>query len=102
VRCCGIYFKAASFTNRFCCVDDGAGSINHVINQKDVFAVNITDNVHHFRNVGCRTTFVDNHQVCAELLCKFSGELDSADIRGGDDKVVAKLSVANMVDQNDA
>ena len=83
-----VHFLGAAFLERRSCVGDGAGGVDHVVDEDDVLAVDFTDDVHNFRNVWFWTTFVDDGQWCMQEICEFTRTGNAADVRGNDNNVI--------------
>lgn len=99
---CCVDAEAACIAYCFCGVDYGSGGVDHVVDEEDVFAFDVSDDVHDFGHVGCWTAFVDNDEVGAEFFGEFAGQFDAADIWRSDDEVVVEVTFSDVVDEDDA
>ena len=74
---------------RFSCFTQRTAGIDHVVNQHAVTASNVTDDVHHLRNVSARTAFVDDRHVgIVQQLSDSTGTYHAADVRRNHDWVI--------------
>src|SRR5690606_23173325 len=76
---------------RLGCGAQGAGSIDHIVDQDAVAVFHVTDDVHDFRLVGLGPTLVDDRQVCTQGFGHGTGANHATDIRGNDQQVVQAL-----------
>src|SRR5690606_19007834 len=77
----------------------GAGGIDHIVDQNAVAAFHITDDVHDLGLVGLGATLVDDRQIHAQALGHSAGANHTADVRGHDQQVVQALGL-DVVDQH--
>ena len=57
------YTLGTTFFQGFCCFTQCATGIDHIVNQHAVTASDVTDDVHHLRNVSAWAAFVDNRHI---------------------------------------
>jgi anaerobic selenocysteine-containing dehydrogenase len=86
----------------FCRFAQGAAGVDHVVNQHAVAASNVTDDVHHLRNVSTRTALVDDSHV--GVVQQFSDSTcanHAADVRRNHDRVV-QVQLQHVFEQDRA
>src|SRR5690606_30971201 len=98
VRGVGVDLGGTALLERLGGMAQGAGGIDHVVDQNAGAALDITDDVHHFGVVGLLATFVDDRQVYTQALGHGARTHHTADVRGNDHQVVDAL-VFDLVDQ---
>ena len=72
------------FFQRFGGLTQGSGGIDHIVDQYTGTVFNITDDVHHFGNVGFRATLIDDGEAAVERLAVRPRPLHTAGIRRDD------------------
>src|SRR5471030_306103 len=75
------HFLRAALFQHFGSLDQGTCGVDHVIHDHAVTAFDFTDDVHHFRHVGLRTTLVDDGQVAAQAFGQGARTYHTADVR---------------------
>ncbi len=88
-RRCALAFKCCR------CFDHCSGCVDHIINDDDIFAFNITDDVHHLWLIRFFTTFVNDDHLKTQLLCKVTCTCNTTDVRWSDNRIfkVFRLNV---------
>ena len=69
----------------------GAGGVDHVINQNTGTPFDITNDMHHFRVIGFFTAFVDDPKVHAQGFGNSPCTHDATNVRGHDHQVFKAL-----------
>src|SRR5690606_35982512 len=95
----GVDLRCTAVLQRLGGVAEGAGSIDHVVDQHAGAAFDITDDVHDFGNVGLLATLVDDRQIDAQALGHGAGANHATDVRGDDHQVLETL-VLDVVGQH--
>ncbi len=80
-------------------VTQGAGGIDHVIDEDAGTAFNVTDDVHDFGHVRLGPTLVDDRQIHAERLGHRTGTDHAADVGGNDHQILEALRL-DVIDQD--
>ena len=62
--------------------------IKDIIDDNDMLAGDITDDVAGFSYIGLRTTFIDDRDLAAQYLSHPAGSFDTAVIRRYDNKII--------------
>ena len=77
--CAGGYRKcAANFDKCLCSTAESTRGVNHIVHDDALFALNVADDVHNFRNVRFGTAFVDYSERNVELFGKFTNTVYAA------------------------
>ena len=80
-------------------VAERAGRVNDVVGDDAGAALDFTDDVHDFSDVGARTALVDDGEVDFESLGHGAGADNAADVRGNNHQVVV-LAFDEVVEKN--
>lgn len=99
MRNCSIDIDRSLVVEHFCCAGESACGFCNVVNEKDIFAFDIADDVKGFDFGGAGASFDDDGHVRIEGLGVGGGHFDTSDIWGDDDEVV-ELEGADVVDKN--
>ena len=84
--------RAANLDDRLGGVAEGAGGIDHVVEEDAVLALDIADDVHDLALVGLLAALVDDGQTHVQLLGKRACAGHGADVRGDDDHLLSALA----------
>src|SRR6185295_19851102 len=72
----GPYFPSPAIHTSLCSLHNGAGRIDHVIQQESALPGDVTDDIHDRRLIRPFTPLVDNGQACLEPLRERTSPLD--------------------------
>mmetsp|Transcript_16522 Transcript_16522/g.28915 ORF Transcript_16522/g.28915 Transcript_16522/m.28915 type:complete len:205 (-) Transcript_16522:417-1031(-) len=93
----GVNGFGSLFAQQLCACHNGARGVNHIIDENGDFAVDITDEVHDFRDVVCRSSLIDDGERCIiQHLCKVSCSCNSTHIRRHNDHIIQMLSLLSL------
>ena len=89
--------QCASFFQSVCSICDCTCCVDHIVNQDNSFAFDITDDVHNFADICFRSAFVDDRNGNVQFFCKFSNSCYRAQI-GRNCNEIFFQSIAVFVD----
>ena len=101
VSTASINLVCTKFLQRTRTLGEGACSINHIINQNAVLALNITNQVHNLGNTGLRTALINNSHRRIQNLGKATSTAYTAQIRGNNNHVL-QILLLNIFSQQRA
>ncbi len=84
----GTYATGTLFHHHVSRLGEGAGSVDHVVEDDDVFVFHIADDGHLADHVGFLTLFIADHHLGVEKAGISIGSFGAAHIGGGDHQVV--------------
>ena len=74
-------FQSARFLEGVGGLHNCSGRINHIIQNDNSFAFDITDDIHHLGFIGAFSSFIDNGQACSQPFSESPGAFHTAGIR---------------------
>ena len=91
MRAIGIDFLRTPFLENFGRLDQSAGGVDHVIHDDAVAAIDFTNDMHDFADIGSRATLVDDRQIAVQLLGQGACAHDTADVGRNHDQIFVIL-----------
>ena len=87
----GVDLRGALIDEGLGALDDGAGGIDHVVDEEALLALDVADDVHDFHDVRLGAALVDDRHRAVEALGDLARTVDRTDVGRDDDEVLVHL-----------